>query len=264
MTQEPSSTQVSYANFYHYYSVLCMHALSLVYIYTCATYSPGKLPSLYLNEEEKKTLDGLILLDPTWLMKMMRVVIELRPGTGSLPNDEMKAFGETGCAKASLLKSCWKELPDDAFHKLCLMLQSFCLLFPLPFHESPEMPPVMSTEGDAEPSQVTDCRQSEEQTSSKPETVYLIPSKLCVAPQPTTESINKAFNFTFVFDFHGFLPVEVYHRLLCLMLKNQICDSKTKGTFTAEYFQVYGVHNCNWMVQMVDSKLRVSVRFPQR
>jgi ankyrin repeat protein/GTPase SAR1 family protein len=219
---------------------------------------PRKLPSLYLNEEEKKTLDGLILLDPTWLMKMMRVVIELSPGTGSLPNDEMKAFGETGCAKVSLLRTCWKELSDDAFHKLCLMLQSFCLLFPLPFHESPEM----STEGDAEPSQMTDCH-CEEQTSSKPETVYLIPSKLCVAPQPTTESINKAFKFTFVFDFHGFLPVEVYHRLLCLMLKNQSCGPKLKGTFTAEYFKVYGVHNCNWMVQMVDSKLRVSVKFPQ-
>ena len=197
-------------------------------------------------------------------MKMMRVVIELQSGTGPLPNYETDAFGKTACAKVSLLRTCWKELPDDVFHQLCLMLQSFCLLFPLPMAESPDIPPVMPTQKGAEPLQDTDHSESEGRTSLKPETVYLIPSKLCDDCQPTDESISKSFKITFVFDFHGFLPVEVYHRLLCLMLKNQSRGLKPKGTFTAKYFKVYHVHKCNWMVQMVGSKLWVSVKFPQR
>ena len=197
-------------------------------------------------------------------MKKMREVIELQSGTGRLTNDETDAFGETACAKVTLLRTCWKELQDDVFHQLCLMLQSFCLIFPLPMGESPGLPQVMPTQRDAEPSQKTNHSQSEGHTSLKPETVYLIPSKLCIESQPTAESIIKSLKFTFVFDFHGFLPVEVYHRLLCLMLKNQSCGHKSKGTFTAEYFKVYHVHECNWMVQMVGSKLRVSVKFPPR
>lgn len=223
---------------------------------------------LYLNEKEKRRLDGLILLDPTWLTKMMRIVMELKTGKGKkLPNDEKEELKTTARIKLCSLRRCWGELEDDVFHQLCLILQSFCLIFPLPVDElhAPERSastPTSSTPAQQELSQVLDRSQSEGQASSYPDTVYLIPSKL--NDKPFDESLKKSFNFTFMFDFCGFFPVEVYHRLLCLMLKNQRSGPIPKGTFTAKYFLIKGVHDCNWIVQMIGSKLRVSVKYPKR
>lgn len=226
-----------------------------------------------MDKKENEILDNLILLDVTWLTKMMRIVMELKTGKGcKLTNEEVLDLKTTGCAKASLLRHCWNALDNDVFHKLCLIMQSFCLIFPLPVDKVPDLQQSANTtkyeEGVHSP-QVLDQIQSGEQTSSEPETVYLIPSKLC------SEQIDRTLKdsflidpqcasvINFVFDFHGFLPVEVYHRLLCLMLKRQSSTPKPKGEFTAKYFVIKGLHKCNWLVEMIGSELRVSVKYPR-
>ena len=211
-------------------------------------------------------MDNLILLDVTWLTKMMRIVMELNSGEGcKLTNEEIRDLETTGCAKASLLRHCWNALDNDVFHKLCLIMQSFCLIVPLPVGEVPALQQSASItkyeEGIHSP-QVLDQIQSGGQTSSEPETVYLIPSKLC--SKHVDRSLKDSFVINFVFDFHGFLPVEVYHRLLCLMLKRQSSSPKPKGEFTANYFVIKGLHQCNWLVEMIGSELRVSVKYPMR
>ena len=232
-----------------------------------------KLPTLYLNVEEKKVLDDLVLLDPTWLTKVMRTVMELKLGTGSsLTNAAMRELKKTATADASLLRQCWKEFTDEVFHQLCLMLQSFCLIFPLPQSES--LPPERSSSTPASsPSaergsgtRQINRSQSEGQPPAKPVTTYLIPSMLPEEPRPTDETLKKLYNFSFSFDFRGFLPVEVYHRLLCLMMRDQKKEKtrKSKDIFTAEFFQVKCIQECNWMVQRIDSKLRVFVKCPPK
>ena len=225
-----------------------------------------KLPTLYLNEEEKKVLDDLVLLDPTWLTKVMRTVMELKTGTGPLKNDEVQELQKTATADASLLRKCWEEFTDEVFCQLCLMLQSFCLIFPLP--QSELLPPERSLSTPASSqsaergsaTQQINRSQSEGQPLSKPVTTYLIPSMLPEKPRPTDESLKKLYNFSFSFDFRGFLPVEVYHRLLCLMMRDQKHKAlKSRREFTSDFFQINCVHKCNWMVQMMDSKLKVSV-----
>ena len=198
----------------------------------------GKLPKLYLSDEQQKALDNLILLDPNQLTKMMRIVMELKMGRGcTFTNQEKKYLEETGRAKLSLLRKCWQDYRDD-FDNLILMLQSFCLVFPLPAPTAKLDTPTTDTE-------------------------YLIPSKLCL--KKFHECHVRNFNFSFEFDFGGFLPEEVYHRLLCLMLKQVPGGSnQLEGKFTAKYFKIYDVKNCNWVVQMKNSKLRVWVKHSER
>ena len=224
-----------------------------------------KHPELYLTSEQKEKLDSLVLLDPSWLTEMMRNVMELQTGKGSkLANYEILEVEKTGCAKLSLLrKCCWNELNDDDFANLILMLQSFCLIFPLPSSEAPpsfgsSSTSILSTQDKAH----AHHSQSEEQTSLMLDTLYLIPSKLHTdVDQPCGN-----YKFSFVFDFGGFLPEQVYHRLLCLMLKRQseTVGFKLKGEFTAQYFKIKGVEKCNWMIQKIKSKLCVSVLYSQR
>lgn len=204
-------------------------------------------------------MNDLILLDVTWLTKMMRIVMELQTGKGcELTNEELLELELTGCAKASLLRHCWNDLNNDIFHQLCLIMQSFCLIFPLPVDKVPALQQsasIAKCEGGIHSPHILNQIQNES------ETVYLIPSKLSFKP---IETLIDTFEITFVFDFHGFLPVEVYHRLLCLMLKKQSLWPKPKREFTAQYFVIRRLHKCNWLVEMIGSELRVSVKYPMR
>ena len=219
------------------------------------------LPALYLKEEEKKVLDDLILLSPHWLTTMMRNVMELKAGRGlDMTNEELMCLEKTGCAELNLLKRCWPDLGDEDFHKLVLMLQSFCLVFPLPEPETKDGAQMHSQPD--EPSQQETPVKSHSFTR-QPNQVYLIPSKL--KSEEFDEKLANMFNVSFQFDFGGFLPEEVYHRLLCLMLKKlPKRNQKLKEIFTANYFKIYRVEKCNWVVRMVNSKLCVWVKHGER
>ena len=200
--------------------------------------------------------------------------MELKTGTGPLKNDEVQELQKTATADANLLRKCWEKFTNKVFRQLCLMLQSFCLIFPLPQCESlpPERSLSMPASSQASSqsaergsaTQQINRSESEGQPPSNPVTTYLIPSMLPEKPRPTDESLKKLYNFSFSFNFRGFLPVEVYHRLLCLMMRDQKHKAlKSRREFTSDFFQINCVHKCNWMVQMMDSKLKVSVICPQ-
>ena len=219
-----------------------------------------KLPNLYLSDEQKRILDGLVLLDPRWLTEMMKHVMEIKAGRGpELTNEEQLRLEDTGCAELSLLKRCWSiDGDEDAFHRLLLMLQAFCLVFPLP---EPEIFPA------SQPCSLQQGSKAMEEIPKKPSCpslplsqVYLIPSKL--SAKKFSESLTRNFDFSFEFDFGGFLPDEVYHRFLCLMLKKS--TGEHSGKFTAKHFKIYNVENCNWVVRMSGSKLQVWVKHGER
>ena len=197
-----------------------------------------QLPSLYLKKLEKEKLNNIILLDQRWLLCVMMFLMELSKGEGEIPTTVVEDLKDSGTTKSSTLRKCWKEVcsDDDSFYQLCLILQSFCLIFPVPHNDSQLAP--HKTDGDLN------------QT-------YLIPSMLpdCGSPAASHIAIYK---IHFCFDFCGFLPVEVYHRLLCLMMRDQ---RVSRGNFTAKYFRVMQVHGQNWMVQRLDTKLNVFVTY---
>lgn len=158
--------------------------------------------------------------------------MEINPGRGKLTNVDQKRLEDTGCVECRALKKCWSNLADEEFDTLILMLQSFCLVYPL-----------------RDP-----CDKS---SWDKPNQDYLIPSKLIFTE--FDEALKTNFSLSFTIDFCGFLPDEVYHRFLCLMIK----ESKfVRGTsqYTAQHFVICDVEDCNWIVQMKGSSLLVWVR----
>ena len=191
--------------------------------------------------------------------------MELSIGSGSQKNTDVRDLQKTGITNSSVLKECWKDICDDSmFHLLCLILQSFCLIFPISKNESPPAQRSASSPATSQvtaqeqdtPSEVTRS-QSESDPPSKEDTTYLIPSMLPPGNGPAENSVTSKYKVTFCFDFQGFLPVEVYHRLLCLMLREKKVTARDK--FTAKYFRVKKVQGCNWMVQKMDTKLKVFV-----
>lgn len=200
----------------------------------------------------------------------MKIVMELEVGEGQIPNTDVEELNDKGMTKSSILWECWNKLCKDevSFYRLCLILQSFCLIFPVSSRDSqpvqcsassPATPQSMAKEQD-NTSEASAQGQQNKNPAPETDTVYLIPSKLPCCDGPT-ESDAAKYKLTFFFKFQAFLPLEVYHRLLCLMLRDQKVNPRwtCTGTFTERYFQVKGVQNNNWMVQKVDNKLKIFV-----
>ena len=235
---------------------------------------------MYTEKDEKKVLDDLILLDPTWLMKVMRNIMELKPGFGtSIANTDVIELEKMAIAKTSVLQECWKDfnLSEDNFHKLTLILQSFCLLFPLSFGHGNSRKKCQSTTT-ADNSSGLESKSTSTATSTlssntlkedeRQDRTYLIPSMLPPTDlnEHELQDIRKnMYKFSFDFEFENFLPVEVYHRLLCLMLKDRDCKkTQSQDKFLANYFRLSKVKKGrNWMVQMKGNKLIVSVTYPE-
>ena len=203
-------------------------------------------------------------------MDVMKIVMELKKGVGQILTEDVIKLEETGTIKSSILRKCWADRckEDVSFHKLCLILQSFCLIFPvspsdsLPAQHSASAPATsqLTVPEQDNTSEVFTRNQSEGNPASEEDTMFLIPSMLPRCDGPTEIDMAK-YKIAFCFDFRGFLPVEVYHRLLCLMLRDQKVQPTwtSSGTFTETYFQVKGVHDNNWMVQKMDNKLKIFV-----
>ena len=251
-----------------YMSKLCLILCFCIFILFLPPFSE-RLPSLYLDSSEKVKLNDFVLLDPAWLMKVMRLVMEMKIGMGQIQNTDVMKLKETGTTKSSVLRNCWADVSKDEvyFCNLCLILQSFCLIFPIssyspPTHRSASLPVTaqLTAQGRDNTSEASAQSQSEGEPASEEDTTYLIPSMLPRGDGPTKNDKAK-YKISFCFDFRGFLPVEVYHRLLCLMLRDQKVQPTwtNTGTFTETYFQVKGVHDNNWMVQKREDKLKIFV-----
>ena len=61
--------------------------------------------------------------------------MELEDGAIDYTGEDLRDLKETGIARAVLLRDCWKEYhstdDDVSFRQLCLMLQAYCLIYPI-------------------------------------------------------------------------------------------------------------------------------------
>ena len=240
---------------------LCDYSTRVVY--TCMIPSPcaEEVSSLFLSQDEKSQLDSLVLLDPKWLIEIMKRVMELRKGDQKYPGEDIRDLKRRGIGNASLLGKCWEgcysESAGCSFKQLCLILQAYCLIYPLqpppPGRSNSE--PATSASTQEPPSR----SQSEADVNFPIMMKFLVPCMLPSEPIPD-DPIKKV---TFFFDFNGFLPAEIFHRLICLMIARSAATQGRKITpeFSATQCRFYNVEGRKWQLEMEPDchRLKISV-----
>ena len=170
-----------------------------------------------------------------------------------------------GVASVSLLEKCWKgcysQSADNgcSFEQLCLILQAYCLIYPLPIAPPPSrsrsepVPPSRSAE------QVPLQSKSSGDTKLPSDTKFLVP---CMLPKITDVSGDKIPKITFYFDFCGFLLAEIFHRFICLMLKKSTPQSRGRTRdpqFSATQCKFPNVNGRKWEIELESHRLKISV-----
>ena len=92
------------------------------------------LPRLFISEAEHAELANLVILDPSWLIHVMKNVVEL-DYRSPIKGEYIHYLHVTGVAFVDLLKKAWSDYLrdpiDHSFHLLCLVLQAQCLIHPI-------------------------------------------------------------------------------------------------------------------------------------
>ena len=195
------------------------------------------LSNLFLGKEKEekealvRDLRAVVVLDPDWLVKVMKVIMELKttrkePG---VPSSLINELEMNGIADLKLLEHCWKKFvasPDVEMRHLCLMLQANCLIYPV------------------------------QPTSGNSVQKYIIPSKL-----PHDIDMSKyswvSGCATFYFDFRKFLPDEIYHKLICLASSE--AKSPDSNCYSSKCCVFYNLSGTNWVMEMEEDKLKIRV-----
>ena len=195
---------------------------------SCNIIFAGELPTLFLNEDEKKILHNAIILDPQWLAKIMTELMKVDYGC-EYDVEDIRQLLNHGLAKQGLLKSLWnpyldrstQESQERSFEQLCLFLQAFCLIIPANYVK----------------------------IDTKQESLYLIPCMLKGKNKPPESPEYPMEWIQFHFDFKGYLPAEVFHRLSCL-LACETTDRTHENTFHYNYCSLWGIQECNLWLEM--------------
>jgi hypothetical protein len=173
----------------------------------------------------------------------MKVIMEL-DSTSDIPGlsgKQVKHLRSYGVADTDVLEVCWKEfisaVPNIEIRHLCLMLQAYCLIYPIKMvisrgKEKPHIPQ------------------------------YIIP---CKFPAEIESRVMPAWVekcATFYFDFDGFLPEVIYHRLVCLAsniskLPSSQLDQKR---YSRKMCLFYKILETNWVIEMERRKQRLKIR----
>ena len=212
-----------------------------------------------MNDDERKELAKLIILDPAWLSRVMRAVVELDPGGYCRDRQPAVELSNKGVASKELLVDIWDEfLPDtddkdQSFHHLCTILKAYCLIYPLKESTVPnlevksEEPPSPSVSSNSESRSV---RQAVAITD-----FFLIP---CMLPEKTKWKGDHHLNWiTFYFDFEKFLPEVLYHRFICQM----IAECRTRLQCSKSWSRFINIRGCNWKIEPLRDvhRLKISV-----
>ena len=224
----------------------------------------GRVPTLYLNEEERKKLAGLIILDPAWLSKVMRAVVELDPDDYEGDREPAARLINECVASKNLLLELWDEfLPktvnrEESFHHLCTILKAYCLIYPL--KEST----VLISEGGEESVVSSTSVAPTESLESTPSELYLVP---CMLPENVNgRKDDSHLNWiTFYFDFEKFLPEVIFHRFICQLIavfqKDNPKGRSSPPQFSKWWCRFNNIHRCNWKIELQRDlhRLKVSV-----
>ena len=207
-----------------------------------------------MSKEEQKELAELIILDPVWLTRVMRAIVELDSDDYSGDRIPAVTLVEDGIASEELLMKIWAEFlgdtddRDQAFHHLCTILKAYCLMYPLKKNAIPNL------EDRAEEPPSPSHSESERQPAVVNK-YFLIP---CMLPENVRRKDDSHLNWiTFFFDFEKFLPEVLYHRFLCQLL----ADCHTSPQCCKNWSRFNNIHGCNWKIEPMRDvhRLKISV-----
>lgn len=196
-----------------------------------------------MRESGREELSNLLVLDPQWLMDVMKVIMELKTENAvKLSTFEALQLCENGVASIKTLEVCWGDLlsksPCINIRHLCLMLQSYGLIYPV------QPKSVCRSRGTAE----FDLQEDE----------FIIPCKFPDSIHLCQNRIPRRMSFTFYIKFN-FLPEEIYCKLICLasaeskpMHDGCNCYSKRNCFFT-------GLLDTNWIIEIEQENQRLMI-----
>ena len=134
---------------------------------------------------------------------------------------------KSGVADIELLKFIWKEhvSSDVDIHHLCLTCQAHCLIFP-------------------------------DQSRTK----FVVPCKLPekLRDESKVKKMNKGPHAVlFYFDFRNFLPDEIYHRLICLMISSLARLQHSSNQYSKQMCYFDGVLGTKWIIEKEEMSQRL-------
>ena len=186
----------------------------------------------YLNQDDLKELCNLIILDPQWLMTVMKDIVELKTVHGDKEHfldNTQDADLKKGYADFSVFKIFWEDYVSTSsaitVRHLCLIFQAYCLIYP-----------------------VDSVNTSDVQK-------YIIPCKL---PERNCDYKSIENNYYFYINFFEFLPDEIYHRLICLAPEKHII--KRKPTFYSKRKCIFfGLLGTDLVIQFRESNQQLII-----
>ena len=201
------------------------------------------------DEKDRELLLNLVILDPAWLISVMKIIMELgRTSQGD--RRLIIKLHDTGIASEGLLREKWADFCSESesggpsFHQLCLILQAYCLIFPLKgFQPQIEAAP-LSANG---------------QTTKS----FLVPSKM---PEKAEEDkVGSDVPWVeFYFDFEKFLPEVIYHQLICIMLAcaGDHTSEEVMPRFSKSWSCFYDIEESHWKFEYQRKlhRLKVSIQ----
>lgn len=201
--------------------------------FACAEF----LPRLFLKDDYQQLVD-LAVLNPRWLMSMVKVIVELctKNSEAKLNRTQLRDLERDGVADFKVFEECWKKyLPAPTsgvgIRHFCLIFQAYCLICPVESIES------------------NCCEPSSEKN----------PCKLPDIPDSTW--ISKMDDCTtFYFDFYQFLPNEIYHRLICLASAQAKPDKKVPNCYSKRISFFGGLRRGNWVMEIEEVEQRLKFK----
>lgn len=198
------------------------------------------LPRLFLQNDCYEELLDFVVLDSHWLMKVMKVIMELtvKNDVAKLSPTQLQKLQKEGVADFQVFKACWdKFLPTPCAIKirhLVLIFQAYCLVYPV------------NNSGDSQPE------------VSK----YIIPCKL-----PGTfcnkDIHRRSMKFSaFYIDFLQFLPNEIYHRLICLASSHcKVKRNAARNCYSRNSCFFVNLLGTNWVIKLDQDQQRLKIMF---
>ncbi len=191
-----------------------------------------------------------MILDPHWLITIVTVIVEITPtkSNDGIASEHIRSL-QKGVASKTLFEHFFKDFlvrsSCIALKHLLLILRSYCLIFPL----QPEPKALSFPEG------------ADGAKGGASYTKYIIPCILRDDLNDKKVDIPEGKYCVFYFDFCGFLPDEIYHRLMCLASAASKPGMKERNEFSKQRCVFYKLHGTNWIIKLERDKHRMKFAF---
>ena len=206
----------------------CTYSIVFFLLYCFTFILLAVMKSIFLEESEKRQISTVILIEPRWLISIITKVMEVQMSSCTLKNTEIHILKTTGMVKCESLYELWKDDhkgDDNQFQIICLLMQAYGLM------------------------------QAIKPNIGSNHIQFMIP---CMLSQRELPCPNEG--YTFYFDFKGFLPQEVFHCLICMVIKkSHEVPSCNPPSFSANKCIWYWFKGYYWSIQLLSQEHRLKV-----